>query len=249
VSDSPSAATIEASSNAVRQEWPMIALVNLSPKTERATGVECLEALPETPALRWSGFLVGCTGQLTVADVIQWCAAIREARPALPVGIVAPPDPEVLRCVASGRVVFDPVLVPEDVPGDRVPSNLLDRLRHSAVEGRVVERWLDRYGRIDPTEMPILHALAAQAVRGGRTKSVTNTLGVSLATLARRLEDWRYPPPGVLLRDGRITSVQVRIELGVDPRVAREAAGWYSAEMYAKARKRLRHDAKWGGVT
>lgn len=227
----------------------MIALVNLRPESARATGIECLESLPEPPALRWSGFLIRSTRQLIVGDVVQWCADVREARPAVPVGIVVRPDADSLRVIASNCLVFEPVLIPDDTPNGRVESEVLDCIRQKSVAARVAERWLHRYGRIDPGELAVLHALAAHAVRGGRTKNIENSTGASLATVARCLRGWRYPPPGVLLRDGRIASVQFRVESGIDPQIAREAAGWHSAETYAKARKRFRDDVKWGGVT
>lgn len=225
----------------------MIALVNLMPETTRATGVEPLDSLPEPPALRWSGFLIRCNESLTGEDVVQWSTAVRQRRPVIPVGIVARPDANVLRSIASSGLIFAPLLLPEDLPGGRVSSSILDDIRKSSVEARVVEHWLQRYGAIDAKELPVLYTLAAHAVRGGRIKSIRTSIDYSLATLARRLRKRGYPSPGVLLREGRIASVQIRFDAGVVPRLAREAAGWYSAEMYSRARKQFRDDAKCGG--
>lgn len=226
----------------------MIALLNLIPEAEQGAGVELLDSLPEPPALRWSGFLIRCGEHLAINEVIQWCSAVRLSRPALPIGIVAEPEPVVLRTIAASGVVLDPVLVPEDLPRGRVTSDVLNLIREASVEARVIELWIERYGIIDTEELPTLYTLAAHAVRAGRIKSIKSSIGCSIGTLTRRLRKVGYPPPGTLLREGRIASVQIRVDTGIEPRLAREAAGWYSAEMYARARRRFRNDAKWGGI-
>lgn len=226
----------------------MIALVNLIPESARAAGVESLTSLPAPPALRWSGFLIRCMEQPPLGDVAQWCAAMRKVRPIIPIGLVIRPDPDALQWLASSDDTFAPVLGPEDVPGGRVGYIVIEHLRENSIEARVVEHWQQQYGSVDVDGQRVLCALASHAVRGERLKKARASVDGSSATLARHLQDWGYPPPGVLMRDGRITSVQIRIELGIEPRIAREAAGWQSAKTYAKARKRLRDDAKWGGT-
>src|SRR5690625_1814107 len=225
----------------------MIALLNLTPEPVQAAAVELLDSLPGPPALRWSGFLIRCGEHLTINEVIQWCSAVRRSRPALPIGIVAEPEPVVLRTIAASGVVLDPVLIADDLPGGRVASDAINIIRIATVEAKVVERWIQQYGIIDTEEFPTLYALAIHAVRGGRIKSIKNSFGYSIRTLTRRLRKIGYPPPGTLLREGRIASVQIRIDMGVEPRLAREAAGWDSAELVRRARRRFRDEAKGGG--
>lgn len=218
----------------------MIALIQLRPQAAGEVGVECLESLPEPPALRWSAFLVDCTDKLSIDTLVQWCAAAHKARPALPVGIVVRPDADTFRAVTSQRVEFRPVLLPDDLPDRLVGTVLIEQLRQDSVAARIVEHWLERYGRVSAPKLSLLHALAGHAARGERTKRVWVSTGSSLSTIDRRLRAWGYPTPGVLLRGGRLASVDLRIEAGVDPGAARAAAGWHSAEAYYKARKRFR---------
>lgn len=158
----------------------MIALLNLTPEPVQAAAVELLDSLPEPPTLRWSGFLIRCGEHLTINEVIQWCSAVRRSRPALPIGIVAEPEPVVLRTIAASGVVLDPVLIPDDLPGGRVASDAINIIRIATVEAKVVERWIQQYGIIDTEEFPTLYALAVHAFvvaesKASRIRSATQS--------------------------------------------------------------------------
>lgn len=65
-------------------------------------------------------------------EVLQWSTAMRQGRPWLPIGIVIPPEPYLLRKVIASGISVEPLLIPEDLSDGRVGTALLNDLRDAS---------------------------------------------------------------------------------------------------------------------
>jgi AraC-like DNA-binding protein len=227
----------------------MIAVVGLTPEV-RCGWVAELDSLPRAPALAYSGFLIGC---LPPPDtIIEWYLEMRRTRPHVPIGaVVAPGDPFVFEVARSG-VHFEPLLAYDEMPNGRVPIAILEQLRDSAVEGRILDPWAKESksrstGHEDGDDAVLKAATAAVGAAGGRVSTLCKRLNCKRTTLYRRFERAGLEEPARLLTRARIESVQIRIELGMNAAIAREAAGWSTPQAYRKARSRQRGGTNRGG--
>lgn len=224
----------------------MIAVVGLlCPSSE--VGVESLGALPPAPALRWDGFLLSST--IPLAEMVVWCASVRDVRPEVPIGLAGPASPEFvalidsLRCLGLG---LEPLALDSDYSGT-ASSSTIEEVRIRTVEATVRAEWLGEWGVLAPDVTQILSALCAVGVRGGGTKSVRVTISggsvMSESSIRRRLREAGLPGPGQLLWRARHRAVTIRASLGMTEDVAILASGYSSVRAWKRACSR-RFDQK-----
>lgn len=200
-------------------------------------GVEELPKPPTPPALQWTAFIInGCA--MESHRLTQWFCGIREKRPHVPIGVIVPDEPDYLRHLLSAQINFNVVIGPDALRETVRLSGVLNTLRQQSVEAAIVRRWITTYGPLAGSNSELLDLLAACASRGGSVTRAAASAGTSLSTLHRKLRHAGYPSPGVLLRDGRVASVTLRMTNGVSKLNALAAAGWLSGSAYEKARAR-----------
>lgn len=218
----------------------MLALVGLS-TTRSETGVERLTALPEAPAVRWTGFLIRtCVDpDRSFGRVVCWATVVQSTRPYLPIGIITPLTPErtaVVRALKNAGVALEPILGTGDVPAGCVPTSLVRQVRDRSIEGVILNGWKERWKVSDPETLQLLRAIVAHGVRGGRAYSLSTSaargLQLSERQTRRHLASRALPSTAVLLRDARIRSVRLRTNLGMPLLEAVVAAGWTSTKDY-----------------
>lgn len=219
----------------------MIGAINLEPLPEGAPA-QPLTGLPAPPALRWSGFVLGCGGAMSVPCATWWAERIRSVRPAVPIGLVLkePVDVDGFQSVAETGIRFDVVLAG---PSSSEPTlrQVIDRIAEVSVEGHLLERWMKAWPGLRSLwarDRDLVTALVSHAARGGTLRSLWKLTHLSQATVARRLRAAQCPAPGFLLRDGRLASVAIRRAFGVATAEAAAAAGWLSPKGYYEARRR-----------
>jgi hypothetical protein len=226
----------------------MIALIKFT-SSVRPPWILELDTLPHPPALACDGFLINCVPPPD--DVIPWFLEMREVQKHTPIGaVVRSNDPFLYSAVEAG-VQFRPLLRASEVVDGSVPKSALNYVQRKALVGRLLKAWAaDVQGaRGDAVEIDdLLASAAAVGMNGGGTAALCRLLGHKRSTVYRRYERAGLPPPAHLLRRARLESVPIRLELGMDPVTAREAAGWFTPRAYEKARYRHRHHGTdWGG--
>jgi hypothetical protein len=180
--------------------------------------------------------------------VIDWYCEMRHSRKYVPIGGMVDPADEFAFSLAESGVHLQPLLRASQFADGRVPTSVLQRIRDAAVEGRIIEAWRTRRseaGLDDTREVEeLLAAAVAVGVSGAGIPTLIARLGllgsVGRATLYRRFERANLPPPGELLRQARLESMSVRLELGMDRVAACAAAGWLTPQAYASALRRFR---------
>lgn len=222
----------------------MVAVIGLS-VSRLEQGVEALERLPRPPALRWSGFLVGPGQEIKLVDVASWAAEVRGRREYVPIGLVGHfcgPDFALLAALEVAGTRFGPVLNYGLPPTPVLTSLALRELRDQTIEAVIVEHWSRTYRGVHTRCRPLLEAVAAHGVRGGRAYTLriseSTRRRLSEKTIRRRLTACGLPSLGSLLREARIMSVSLRRDRGASRRDAVRAAGWSSIKLFEKAAKR-----------
>jgi hypothetical protein len=221
----------------------VLALVEVQPEAALA-GAELLFDLPNPPAPLWSGFLIQVGGRITLARVTAWALEMRDARPAVPIGLavdLAQDDGQTLSALARVGLRFNLVLDSRHLGGVDL-TDALDALRGASVEQAILHSWLARWQPAAEPREGILIQIIAHGVRGGKTKSlhVMDAPGrvLSPSTVQRLLRKAGLPAPGWLLRDARLTGARLRETRGLSATDASLAAGFSSYDSRRRAEKR-----------
>lgn len=215
----------------------MIGLVRVLPPAGDGAGTTRLDSLPEPPATRFSALAVRCANGAGAAETLDWYRTVRDARPALRLGLVCEPE----SCAEQLAELPYPLaflLRPGDLVADGLPREALGRLRDASVEGRIFDEVVERYGEQVLEQEETIRALIGRACCGGTVSRAARDLGVAPFTVTRRLGS-----VGVSARDlrsaARLRAYEFRVELGVDPAEALRASGWTGQEDRRKAARRI----------
>lgn len=199
-----------------------------------------LRSLPQPPAYEYAAFLLYLRSAREVRMAIQWVDELNSVRPGTPVGVVAGRSRAAREAILDAAYPWTVALRPETYPGDFPPDALLEPLLKVTIDRLVLAGWEKRHG--DAGEgRALLLALARAASSGRNADGAARQLGLSRRQLYRRVaaEVAGYPPPGALLRQGRVLAYDLRVARGMARRDALRLGGWYSAEALRKARRRL----------
>jgi hypothetical protein len=222
----------------------MIAIINVRPARE-IPGTEVIPRLPDPPALRWSAFLIGTGGELTLNATVAWALEMRDARPMVPIALAAsifrPDQSKLLDALARTGLRFTLIPNLRPVPGHELGEGV-DALRKASVESDILQTWLRRWGPPAATVEYALVQLISHGVRGGKRKSLEvidpAAHPVSPSTLERRLKRAGLPAPGQLLREARLLGAELREKRFLSPAAASRAAGYTSQRDRRQASKR-----------
>lgn len=216
----------------------MIGLVGVLPPPGDGAGTVCLDALPDPPGSRFSGFAVRCTDRDGVREALGWYRTVRAARPALAFGLVCEPG----ACAEELAGLPHPLtflIRPGSLVAAGLSTEALGQLREAGVEGRIFDEVVERYGEEVLREEETVAALIAWACCGGTVAGTASDLGVASFTVTRRLA--AVGISAECLRSWtRLRAYDIRLELGVDPSDALRASGWTSQNARRKAALRLR---------
>lgn len=218
----------------------MIALIGLELR-HSLPGVELLDALPNPPALRYSGFLVYCCApRLDVTDVMRWYSGIRDARSRVPLGLVCRAKPECFPVLASQGFAITPVITSRLDDG-QLPPETLDILRARTVDGMILDRWRTCFCDAIEANEEHFFRLASHGARGDLVQRVAKSWGVSPRTLRRRHALLTPHPLGLFMLDARVFAFDMLRQEGNSAAVARQSCGWHTVDAVRKARWRLRN--------
>lgn len=216
----------------------MIALVRLLPPPSAAScGTAMLPALPSSPASRYSGFFVRCDGAPQMYETLEWYADLRERRPAVPLGLVCPPDLNPALRIFPHPVA--PVLASSEVPDKTVPRQALEEIRRTAVDGKIFDELVNKFGARVLSERRLVNAIVARAVAGNKLYHVARDLGVCEETVRRRLKLLGLEA-GDFMSYVRVRAYDLRIKLGVAAMDALFAGNWNSQEDRRRCAGRVR---------
>ena len=207
----------------------MIATVGISVDTY---GAVVLAELPPPPALRFNGFLIASSAEQPLSTVLAWAKTMRGCRPAAPIWVLHS------KAGVAEVIAANALRIRVAELGDDGAPALFDALREDCVEGRILRSWQARFPGLDGDAVEILKAVAAIGSHGGRSHSVSESLGLSISTIRRRLASSSLPRLGELLREARLRSVDERILLGLPRMLALMAAGWLGPKDYRKVSSR-----------
>jgi hypothetical protein len=197
-----------------------------------------LQDLPDPPACQYAAFLLQVREVAQVDPVVAWAGAMRAVRPTVPLGLVPGPSDATRRVLLDRPFNWTVSVRPETYTADFPPDAVLEPLLKEALPRRMLAAWEGRYGPVGEAR-PILLELALHATHGRSAQGVATRLGMSRRRLYRRVAGSGYPPPGTLLRQGRLLAYDLRVAGGMDPRDARWAGGWSSADALEKVIRRL----------
>ncbi|MDT8340630.1 MAG: hypothetical protein RQ751_03880 [Longimicrobiales bacterium] len=197
-----------------------------------------LADLPDPPAWLHSAFLVQVRDIAHVPRVVAWAKGMRAARPAVPLGLVPGRSEATRRALMDTPFPWTLVVRPETYPGDFPPDGRLEPLLKGSLPRRILLVWERTYGPAGEAT-PILLELALHATHGRNAQGVASRLRMSRRKLYRQMVAVGYPPPGTLLRQGRVLAYDLRTAQGMDPSDARWAGGWGSADALEKVIRRL----------
>ena len=217
----------------------MMALVRVSAPPGAGKGTAELTSLPEAPASRYTAFAVRCRDEGEVREALAWYRTVLESRPETPLGLIARAA-DCVQAVADldRSLVF--VMDPARLNGGGLPGNSFQALREAGIEGRILEEIVCEYGPEVLSQREPLNALIARAVTGSTIARAANDLGVHPRTLARRLKGVGLSS-GWLRQWARLRAYELRLQMGIEARVALVAGGWADQEQRRKAAARL-HD-------
>lgn len=207
------------------------------PPVGDGAGTACLDGLPEAPASRFSALAVRCVDREGVREAVRWYRTVRAKRPAFAFGLVCEPA----ACAEELAGLPYPLtflLRPGELVADGLPGEALGQLREASVEGRIFDEVVERYGEEVLEQEETIRAVIARACCGGTVARAARDLGVSVATVTRRLEVVGIRA-GRLRAEARQWAYEARVQLGVDPGEALRASGWSAQKDRRKAARRL----------
>lgn len=216
----------------------MMALVRVSAPPGAGNGIVEIGSLPEPPALRYMAFAVHCRDETEVREAVVWYRMLLDERPGAPLGLIARAD-SCIQPVAglNHSLVF--AMDPSLLNGGGLPESALQTLREAGIEARMLEEVVREYGPEVLSEEETLRALIARAAAGGTIGGAARDLGVHPDTLARRLAavglSARWLRQWVRLR-----AYGLRVQMGMDSRVALMAGGWADQQQRRKTAARFR---------
>ena len=175
----------------------MIAFVEVLPPAGHSKGIQLVARLPEPPATRFSGFMVRCEHESGLATTLAWYGEVTNQRPGVPLGIVYSRNLS-LAMLAEFEHPIRPVLSTDELIAGAPPIAAVEHLREVSVEGVILEEFVSEFGESILTEAPILNALIARGVVGGKLESTARELECSQETIRLHLARFR-------IRPGRVT--------------------------------------------
>lgn len=197
-----------------------------------------LRAPPPPPAVDFGAMLFNVRTWSDAEAAVAFAREIRRVRPAFALGVVVGAGRATALRLLQSNVSWDAVLGAEDFMGGFPPKDRLQPLLAETVGVRIVQLWQNRYGAA-PFGQEVLERLAELAASGRGVDGAAAELGMSRATLHRWLKGSGYPAAGVLLRQGRVAAVDIRVRRGVPPDGALRLSGWSSRSAMRKVRGTL----------
>lgn len=196
----------------------------------RSTG-----SLPDPCSREGSGYIarVGCA--ISPSTFADWMSTVQEVQPGVPIAAGIATDWQTSLELLKRGVVLDSCFNAALLENSSLLVSVIEEVRNKAVPRLILEDWRELFGLGSEVE-PLLEVLASVGADGGGVQRAARQLDLSEATLRRRLQN--TSSPGRLLRDARLRSVELRIQLGWPKRQAVRAAGWLSAEAYHRVRER-----------
>lgn len=177
---------------------------------------------------------VRCSSPEHVAEFARW----RAQAPATTAGAVcvaAPRNPELLRSLMEVGGGIDPlVFIDELHAGEVLPGWAITRLLANSLVGELCH---ELCGARDPPDPRLAHLVSA-ALEGRNVGTVARRMGMSEATLRRRMRNAGLTAPKGLLRDLRLIAVERQVASGIPLHAAVRACGWSSPPAYYVARRR-----------
>jgi hypothetical protein len=216
----------------------MIALVRVLPPSKPGLAVRALGALPEHPAVGYSGAIVLCGDGLEVQLLLNWYADIRASPPGFSLGLVCP----YRMCAPQlGNFLFPvaPVLAPEALHDPALLLTAIRTVREASIEGRILEEVVDERGAEVLEARPLLECLISHAVRGATLRSAARDQALAEETVRARLKRFGIQP-GHFMSRWRIRAYQLRREAGESAHAALLAGGWQDHDARREAQRRLR---------
>lgn len=223
----------------------MLALVRLHASPQYQSIVRCFEALPAEP-VRLSGAAVRCDDLRAVEAALAWRRRYAGVNAVFPFAMVVPRDAAIARCIALEAVAPCALLFDDEVPGFRLPDEVMERLWQGSILVQLEEVVLNTTdAQVTPRERAVLRQVVAAGAEGRRAASAAMRAGMSESTLRRWLHERGLPPAGALLRRIRLEAVRRLERAGMDPRTASRLCGW--SDVRASRMARMRAGARQGG--
>lgn len=194
------------------------------------------ERLVEVPVTA-QALAVYCASAGDVHEIVKWK---RRNRGTASVCVVAPRDAELLRSMLVARLVVDAVVFTDETDGRReLPEGAVAMIVARSAGGEVGRRLLEVLGVDGRTLAPErLRRLVAAALDGHGVHEIARVLGMSEATLRRRVRSALGTTPKRLLRQLRVGAVDRLVRSGMTCEAASRAAGWSGMHAYHAARSR-----------
>lgn len=206
----------------------MLHLVRVSaPRGVAAVRTESLPSQSVTVAVR-------CWNAAHVDELTAWRAASVAAAGAV-LCVVAPRDPGFLRALVHGGAAMDAVVFADELHGgETLPPWAVARLMERGWVGEICGALCGGGAPPDPV---VVHLVAA-ALEGRNVATLARRLGMSEATLRRRMHEAGLPAPKELLRRLRLLAVERQVAAGTPLDTAVHNCGWSGTAAYYLARRR-----------
>ena len=197
------------------------------------------ERLAEVPVTAHA-VAVYCASAGDVLEIVRWK---RRNHGTASLCVVAPRDAELLRTLLISRLVVDAVVFVDETAGSReLPEVAVATIVARSAGGEVSRRLMEALGvdgrRLAPER---LRRLVDAALDGNGVQQIARALGMSEATLRRRVRSALDTTPKRLLRQLRVVAVDRLVRSGMTCEAAARAAGWSGMHAYHAARSRAAH--------
>ncbi|MEJ2186012.1 MAG: hypothetical protein P8Z36_08750 [Gemmatimonadota bacterium] len=217
----------------------MMAFVGIQPPTGHSEGIQAVPDLPESPATRFSGFLVRSEHESNLARTLAWYRDVVDQRPGVPLGIVYSPN-VCLAMLGECAHPIRPIIPTDNLVAGAPPMAVVEQLREASVEGRIMQELVAEFGGSILVEKRILTALIAYGVGGGLVASAAHELKCSQEKIRLHLAEFGIQP-GRLMSRVRLRAYDLRKQLGVQTRQALDAGGWHTSEARRKVARRQKN--------